>query len=137
MNEALSRQPIGTCAILINDRQEILLGKRKNSYLAGYYGLPSGTLEEGESIELAIEREVMEETGLKSLTFHYLGSIHESQATRDFIHHAFWASVENQTPKLSEPEKCEGWEWCNIDSDFENVLPGHRTAIKIFRQHKR
>jgi ADP-ribose pyrophosphatase YjhB (NUDIX family) len=38
-------QPIGTCAIITNSQNQVLLGKRKNSYKAGMYGLPGGRIE--------------------------------------------------------------------------------------------
>lgn len=45
----------------------ILLLRRNNEPYIGYYALPGGKVEEGESIASAAEREVLEETGLSCL----------------------------------------------------------------------
>jgi len=127
-------QPLGTCAILTNNQNQILLGKRKNSYKAGLYGLPGGRIELNEPILSAITREVTEETGLTNLEFTFVGVVRENQVEYDFIHFVYTAHIGDQVPKLCEPEKCEGWEWFAANSDFSNVLPGHRAAIQLQQQ---
>lgn len=126
-------QPIGTCAILINSENKILLGKRKNSYKAGLYGLPGGRIELNEPILEAVNREIAEETGIADLDLTYVGVVRENQGEYDFIHFVFVARVENQKPRLTEPEKCEGWEWFDQDSEFDTVLPGHLAGIHLYK----
>lgn len=127
-------QPIGVCALLLNNKGQVLLGKRKNSYKAGYYGLPGGRIELNEHIIAAIKREVEEETSLQINNFEYLGVVRENQGDYDFIHFVYVARNVKQQPRLCEPEKCEGWEWFNLDRIDSLVLPGHRAAIKIFNE---
>jgi 8-oxo-dGTP diphosphatase len=127
-------QSIGTCVVLTNTNNQILLGKRKNSYKAGYFGLPGGRIELNEKIESAIARETLEETGLSNLDFKYVGVVRENQSAYDFIHFVFTASVENQQPKLCEPDKCESWVWFDSKSKFDLVLPGHKAAIDLVRE---
>ena len=57
-NESIS---IGACAVIINCQQEVLLEKRADN---GYWGLPGGSVDPGESVSEALVREVFEETGL-------------------------------------------------------------------------
>ena len=52
----------GACAVIFNDLGEILLERRSDN---GFWGMPGGVVEIGESVEHAIVREVMEETGLE------------------------------------------------------------------------
>ncbi len=129
MNEP---QPIGACAIICNAQNHVLLGKRKNSYKAGMYGLPGGRIEVNEPIAKAIAREVEEETGLKDLHFTFVGVVRENQGTYDFIHFIFSAKIALQEPKLCEPDKCEGWEWIDAASDLSQVLPGHKAGIELY-----
>ncbi len=130
-------QPIGTCAILVNSENKILLGKRKNSYKAGLYGLPGGRVELNEPILEAVIREIAEETGITDLDLTYVGVVRENQGEYDFIHFVFMSYIENQEPKLTEPEKCEGWQWFDQNSEFSEVVPGHLSAIHLSMNQKR
>jgi 8-oxo-dGTP diphosphatase len=64
----ISRQyperPILGIGALIFDADRILLAERGRDPLKGYWSLPGGVLETGESLEEGIRREVREETGL-------------------------------------------------------------------------
>lgn len=125
-------QPIGTCVIITNARNQILLGKRKNSYKAGLYGLPGGRTELNELLLSAITRETTEETGIKDLKFTFVGVVRENQGAYDFIHFVFSAQAVDQEPTLCEPDKCEGWEWLDLSTDLPEVLPGHRAALELY-----
>jgi 8-oxo-dGTP diphosphatase len=127
-------QPIGTCAILINAKKQILLGKRKNSYKAGMYGLPGGRIKPNEPLLSAIVREVREETGIENPEFSFVGVVRENQGAYDFIHFVYTAGVGMQEPRLCEPDKCESWEWVDLSSDLSQVLSGHKTGIELYRK---
>jgi len=128
-------QPFGTCAILLNPESKVLLGKRKNSYKAGYFGLPGGRVELNEPIRTAIHREVLEETGIAIENLKYVGVVRENQGETDFIHFVFVATEVTQVPQVCEPDKCEGWQWQDLASINEEVLAGHRTAIELYLQN--
>jgi ADP-ribose pyrophosphatase YjhB (NUDIX family) len=49
---------------LIFDGDRILLVERGRDPLKGYWSLPGGAVETGESLDAAVRREVLEETGL-------------------------------------------------------------------------
>ena len=51
----------GAGVILVNNRNEILLGKRADN---GYWAYPAGSMELGESFEECARRETQEESGL-------------------------------------------------------------------------
>jgi len=52
------------CVVLIDNRQRLLLVKRRVAPKAGMWCLPGGFVESGETPEKAAVRELMEETGL-------------------------------------------------------------------------
>jgi len=54
---------IGVFAIILNDKQEVLLAHRRDY---DFWNLPGGGVEENESPWAAVIREVIEETGLKA-----------------------------------------------------------------------
>lgn len=126
-------QTIGVCAIIINHDNQVLLGKRKNSYKAGLYGLPGGRVKLNEPLQLAVEREVKEETELCNLQFSFVGIVRENQGDYDFIDFMFTAQINKQQPRLCEPEKCEGWEWFNVLADLTEIMPGHKADIELYR----
>lgn len=52
---------VGVCAIIENDKGEILLEKRHDN---GMYCLPGGAIELNETVSDALKREIYEETGI-------------------------------------------------------------------------
>ena len=56
-----------------SDKSEVLLVHAKN-FRGDHYGLVAGFVETGETLEEAVHREVMEETGLHITNLHYFGS---------------------------------------------------------------
>lgn len=54
---------LGIGAIIFND-DRILMVERAGNPLKGYWSLPGGLVETGETLETAVKREILEETGL-------------------------------------------------------------------------
>ncbi len=52
-------------AILADNEKILLLERPKNDFMGGIYELPSGNLEQGETLEQGLIREIAEETGLE------------------------------------------------------------------------
>lgn len=128
------KQELGTCAVLYNSKGEILLGKRKNAYKAGQYGLPGGRIEVNEPLHECAKREIREETSLDITDLHYAGVVRENQGEFDFVHFVFTADIGKAKPQLCEPEKCEGWEWLkkkDIEKNASKVLNGHLAAVDM------
>ena len=59
-------QPLLTVdAVVLLNKHSIVLVKRRKPPFEGFWALPGGFVEYGETVEAAVEREVFEETGLK------------------------------------------------------------------------
>ena len=59
------KRPLVGVGALIFDRGRILMAQRGKEPLKGWWSLPGGALELGESLDSAVRREVREETGLE------------------------------------------------------------------------
>lgn len=55
---------VGVGAVIAASEREVVLVRRARAPLLGHWSLPGGALELGESLRLAVAREVREETGL-------------------------------------------------------------------------
>jgi len=112
---------VGVAVIIFNNKDEVLLGKRKGSHGAGTWSLPGGRMEYGEKPELTAVREVEEETGLNILTptvWHphpFNSCVMEGQ---HWVTLLFWTTLHSykpyykeQIPAVKEPDKCEEWRW--------------------------
>lgn len=127
-------QPIG-CVVIVSKDNKILLGKRKNGFKAGTYGLPGGRVEVAEKLAETAKREFEEETGLRCDNLEYVGIVKENQGGYDFIHFVFKCEEFEGEPKNVEPEKCEGWEWFDSNNLPAPMLEGHVWAIDIIKNN--
>ena len=69
----MSTQMATAVIVLVSRGDEVLLVHAKN-FRGDFYGLVAGFVETGETLEEAVCREVMEETGLTIKNLHYYGS---------------------------------------------------------------
>ena len=112
----------------------VLLGKRKSSHGAGEWAWPGGHLEYMESYESCVRREVQEETGMevKNIRFLRLYNLKE-YAPKHYVDLGFVADWAAGEPRVMEPEKCERWEWFEID---KLPTPLFATVPSFFEAYK-
>jgi 8-oxo-dGTP diphosphatase len=121
---------VGTGIILLNDKGQFLMGKRKGSHREGTWALVGGYIEFGETFEEAAEREALEETGLTIHDFKVLTAVPYffDDGTKHHITIYCIARIGSQIPKLMEPDKNEGWQFFDDWNDLPtpNFVPYNR-----------
>lgn len=95
-------------AILVFPDGKILLIKRKTPAFKGYWALPGGKVNEGETAEEAVVRETAEETGLTVKVVAKIGE-YDERGVQDGIEYDYHATCFYVTPLEGEikPQKEE------------------------------
>lgn len=133
------RPRVGIGVMIMKDGKT-LLGKRKGSHGEGEYSFPGGHLEYMESFADCAEREVAEETGIKikNIQFQFLSNV-TRYAPKHYMHIGLVAEWSAGEPELLEPEKCEGWDWYDLDKlpspifyMCQQALKAHQTGQNYF-----
>jgi 8-oxo-dGTP diphosphatase len=131
MNEL--RIKSATNIYVIKDNK-LLLGKRKKIG-NGFWGLPGGHLEYGETPLEGAKRELEEETGLKADNLVYKNTVNEiliSEGTH-YISINFIFNNPSDEPELIEPDKFYEWKWFDLKNLPENIFIGHKKIIDNFQ----
>lgn len=132
----MARTNVTSRAIIINNDKILLMHRRKNG--EEYFVLPGGGVEEGETPEEAVKREVYEETGLNSKDIKTAFDVIDAD---NKLIHLFYIEVGSGTPELTGEEKdknCENdWynpEWFSLSIlKKPNVYPAQ--AIDLLRKY--
>jgi 8-oxo-dGTP diphosphatase len=126
---ATDQQMQVSLGVFVRKDNKILLGKRINVIYSGFWALPGGKLEFGESFEDCVTREVYEETGLhvKNITFATTENYPFPDKHKHVVMLYFVADYESGEVTLTEPEKCSEWKWFGYEK-----LPNPISFQKIF-----
>ncbi len=123
---------VGIGVMILKDNK-VLIGKRKAKHGENTYSFPGGHLEYMERFEECIKREVREECGLEIINIKFLHVANVLMFTpKHYINICFSADWESGQPENLEPEKCEGWEWCDLESLPNPLFPQTALAIKSY-----
>ena len=111
-------------AVVVNPAEQLAV-----MYAAKYsiHTLPGGGVEEGESIEAALVREITEETGVTIASIEPLGIIEENRAHADYtqVNHYYIVRTADDTlhPHLTalESENGTSVQWCSLDEAWTRI----------------
>lgn len=110
--------------ILRNNKGEILLATRGRAPKLGYLDLPGGFVENNESAEQALFREINEELGINIKSFKYFGSSADLYPYKGIDYHTtcfvFYAKMNN--PKIKVGDDVAGAQFYNLNKlDFKRI----------------
>lgn len=127
---------VGVGVMILKDGK-VLLGKRKGSHGEGEYAFPGGHLEYMESFENCSKRETLEECGIeiKNVRFQFLANL-TKYAPKHYAHIGLVADWNSGEPKVLESEKCESWNWYNIENLPQPLFEACRLSIESYKRGK-
>lgn len=123
--------------VLQRDDGKILVQQRRGSFADGFYMLPTGHVDGGESMAEAMSRELQEETGLQVdpfalQLFHIAHSAYEKEdelLTFFFFANEWYGKLVNR-----EPDKCAGLYWVDPAKLPAPFLVHAAEAVRAFRR---
>lgn len=124
------------CYTLVLQGKKVLLLRRLNTgYKDGQLCLPAGHKEATETPRQAAARETLEEVGVtvreKDLKLVHVG---HRQEDREYIDFFFLATNWSGTPVNTEPHKCSGIDWYDVDTLPTDVMDYTAAAITYIQQ---
>jgi len=130
---------VGIGVILQNKENKILVGKRKGSH-SPYFSIPGGHLELGETFESGARREIFEECGIKLNSIRVINVTNNlrtyNEEGKHFVSVNLFSNDFEGTPTLKEPDKCEGWFWCDPNDIPSPQFDASEFAIECFLKNE-
>lgn len=125
-------------AVITNGTDVLLLKRPRDDFMGGIYELPSGNVENGESLDTALCREVQEETGLEvgAITAH-LGSFDYASASGKKSRQ-FNFTIQVTATGPVQLQEHDSYLWATLGPDLpvtdavKNVLLSHYSANMRF-----
>ena len=95
------------CGIIFKDNRVLICRRRPEKSLGGFWEFPGGKVEENESFEDCLSRELAEELGLEiSIDSHFMNNVHHyEKATIELI--SFKCSTDQTEIKLIDHDQVE------------------------------
>lgn len=126
---------------IFNQNNQVLLGKRLVEAGFGTWGFPGGRLKTGEKIIQGSQREIKEELGEEikiRFTDEILG-VRENSIPPFFSHHVtviIKGVHVGGEPKITEPEKCERWEWFSLNQLPKDLFSGVGEILENYQKRQ-
>lgn len=138
MNKFDTAMPYIASYVIVRKGKKIAFVLRSNtSWMNGYYTLPSGKVETGESYTAAAIREVEEEIGINVVieNMHFVHAVHRHEET-DWVDMYFEAKKWTGKPFNAEPHMHEELTWIDPSDLPDKVVPCVRDALKQIQTGK-
>ncbi len=139
MEEKKQKRPKACVGVMIFKDGQILIGKRKStaSHGPGEYSFPGGHIEANESFKDSIERETLEEAGvkIKNIKFISVANIDAYMGYQTILT-SFVADWESGELTDFPNENIGEWQWCEIDNLPEPLFVPTQITIDSYKTGK-
>ncbi|MBX3457311.1 MAG: NUDIX hydrolase [Candidatus Paracaedibacteraceae bacterium] len=124
--------------IILRKDDKILLLRRSETakVFGGYWHLPTGKIDDGESPKQAAVRECLEEVGINAdlnlefVCYNRVPSIHNPQEAWEDVCFYFGAAVRDQNPINNEPDKFVEMGWFSVSNLPIPIIPHVKYALE-------
>ncbi|MCX6721950.1 MAG: NUDIX domain-containing protein [Candidatus Staskawiczbacteria bacterium] len=144
--EEKQRPKVGVGVMILNDKKEVLLGKRNDDaekassdlHGEGTWTMPGGKLDFKETLIVGAFREVFEETGIKidKDKLKVISVADEIVPDNHYVTIGFLCKDFEGKVKIMEPEEITEWKWYNLNNLPEKVFPPSLKMIKAYLSNK-
>ena len=144
--EKNQKPKVGVGIMVLNNRGEVLLGKRNDDaekassdlHGEGTWTMPGGKLDFQETLINGACRELFEEIGVKveAERLKVISIADEIVPDNHYVTVGFLIEDFKEKPKVIEPDEITEWKWYNLNSLPENVYPPSAKVIRAFLSNK-
>jgi 8-oxo-dGTP diphosphatase len=132
------RPNVGIGVMILNEKNEVLLGLRQGAHGAGEWSFPGGHLEFGERFFETAKREALEECGLEVDEFELVSVADEMRYIKSdgkqYLNLGIKAKYKGGEPRVLEPDKCVEWRWFSLDCLPDKLFEGTQLTLNNFKR---
>lgn len=140
MRKGIDHIGVGAGAIIFNEAGEVFLAKRgreaKNE--KHRWEFPGGSVEFGETLEHALQREINEEYGFQIEVVRLLDVVNHilPDERQHWVSPIYLCRYKSGSPSIREPHKCEAIGWFRIDSiPLAELSKASRKSLQSLERH--
>lgn len=112
---------VGVAVAILNNHNQLLIGRRLSEFGKGKYHLPGGKLEYHEHFKDCAVREVFEEAGFDIPIPSHIFTSNDIYLDAHWITFFYGVKLDDSPmPINKEPDKCENWNW--VDTDILRLM---------------